>query len=161
MFTIETFTEAHLSSVTNRTEAHGDDRVPAVSISLEMTCANTMVLRFRCGTADVDAERPRRTEMEAQTDAGASPVQREVRPTAWYDSESGTTDHGPWKPMRKPSNQGAEWLPLYDQAALDAAVAAERERCASIANEQTLAWGEGAGPWNDACLLIVKLIRET
>lgn len=43
MFKIETFTEAHLSSVTNRTESHGDERVPAVSISLEMTCANTLL----------------------------------------------------------------------------------------------------------------------
>lgn len=43
MFQIETFTEAHVASVTNRTETHGDEKVPAVSIGLEITCANTIL----------------------------------------------------------------------------------------------------------------------
>jgi hypothetical protein len=43
MFQITTPTEAHVASVTNRTEAHGEDRVPAVSIGLEITAANTML----------------------------------------------------------------------------------------------------------------------
>lgn len=43
MFQIVEMTEAHVASVTNRTEAHGDERVPAVSIGLEMTVPNTML----------------------------------------------------------------------------------------------------------------------
>ena len=43
MFQILTPTEAHVASVTNRTEAHGDDRVPALSIGLEIEAANTLL----------------------------------------------------------------------------------------------------------------------
>lgn len=43
MFQIESFTEAHVASVTNRTETHGDDKVPAVSIALALTCASTIL----------------------------------------------------------------------------------------------------------------------
>jgi len=43
MFQIETFTEAHVASVTNRVEKHGDDDKPAVSLSLELTAANTLL----------------------------------------------------------------------------------------------------------------------
>ena len=41
MFQITEMTEAHVASVTNRTEANGNKRVPAVSIGLEMTVPNT------------------------------------------------------------------------------------------------------------------------
>lgn len=43
MLQITEYTEAHVASVTNRQETHGDDRVPAVSIGLQLTCANTML----------------------------------------------------------------------------------------------------------------------
>ena len=43
MFQITEMTEAHVASVTNRTEANGNKRVPAVSIGLEMTVPNTML----------------------------------------------------------------------------------------------------------------------
>lgn len=43
MFQITEFVEAHVASVTNRTETHGDEKVPAVSIGLELTCANTIL----------------------------------------------------------------------------------------------------------------------
>lgn len=43
MFQIETFTEAHVASVTNRVEKHGDDEKPAVSLGLEITAANTLL----------------------------------------------------------------------------------------------------------------------
>jgi len=43
MFQLHDFTEAHVASVTNRTEAHGDDRVPALSIGLEIEAANTLL----------------------------------------------------------------------------------------------------------------------
>lgn len=36
MFQITEMTEAHVASVTNRTETHGDEKVPAVSIGLEL-----------------------------------------------------------------------------------------------------------------------------
>ena len=43
MFQILEFTEAHVASVTNRTEKHGDESVPAVSIGIEITAANTLL----------------------------------------------------------------------------------------------------------------------
>lgn len=43
MFQLTEFVEATVASVTNRTEAHGDDRVPAVSIGLEITASNIML----------------------------------------------------------------------------------------------------------------------
>jgi len=41
MFQIQTMTEAHVASVTNRVEKHGEDDKPAVSMMLELTMANT------------------------------------------------------------------------------------------------------------------------
>jgi len=43
MFQILTFTEAHLATVTNRVEKHGDDDKPAVSLGLEITTGNTIL----------------------------------------------------------------------------------------------------------------------
>ena len=43
MFKIEEFTEAHVASITNRVEKHGDDEKPAVSMSLELTVANSLL----------------------------------------------------------------------------------------------------------------------
>lgn len=43
MFNIATMTEVHVASVTNRTEVHGEERVPAVSIGLELEAANTLL----------------------------------------------------------------------------------------------------------------------
>lgn len=43
MFQLSEFTEAHVASVTNRQETHGDEKVPAVSIGLDLTCANTIL----------------------------------------------------------------------------------------------------------------------
>ncbi len=43
MFQILEFTEVHVASVTNRQETHGDEKVPAVSIGLELTAANTIL----------------------------------------------------------------------------------------------------------------------
>ena len=41
MFQIQTMTEAHVASVTNRVEKHGEEDKPAVSLMLELTMANT------------------------------------------------------------------------------------------------------------------------
>lgn len=61
--------------------------------------------------------------------AGQGPVERPVRPVAWLAPETGQvyrdgdiTNPGDWAIPLYPCK------PLYDQAALDAAVAAERER---------------------------------
>jgi hypothetical protein len=43
MFQILEFTEAHLATLTPRSERHGDDDKPAVSIGLEITGPNTML----------------------------------------------------------------------------------------------------------------------
>ena len=43
MFEITTPTDAHLTSVTNRSEKHGDDDVPAVSLGLKITGPNTLL----------------------------------------------------------------------------------------------------------------------
>ena len=43
MLQILDFTEAHLATVTARSQKHGDDEVPAVSLGLELTVANTLL----------------------------------------------------------------------------------------------------------------------
>jgi hypothetical protein len=43
MFQLTDFTEARLASVTNRTEKHGDEDVPAVTLSTVITAANTLL----------------------------------------------------------------------------------------------------------------------
>lgn len=43
MLQILAFTEAHLATVTARSQKHGEDPVPAVSLGLKMTVANTLL----------------------------------------------------------------------------------------------------------------------
>ena len=43
MFQITEFMQATITSLTTRTEAHGDDRVPAVTVGIKIECANTML----------------------------------------------------------------------------------------------------------------------
>lgn len=43
MFEIREFVEAKLATLTPRSERHGDEDVPAVSLGLELTCANTLL----------------------------------------------------------------------------------------------------------------------
>jgi len=43
MLEITEFTEARLASATNRTEKHGDEDVPAVTLAVEITTANTIL----------------------------------------------------------------------------------------------------------------------
>lgn len=43
MFQINEFTEARLATLTNRSEKHGDEDVPAVSLGIEITAANTLL----------------------------------------------------------------------------------------------------------------------
>jgi hypothetical protein len=74
--------------------------------------------------------------MEQKQPAGIGPVERGVRPCAWWYWSAGGVrrvycEDG--KPAQK--TPGAE--PLYDKAALDAAVAAERERILSRCQGKT------------------------
>lgn len=43
MFEIPEFVEARLASVTNRIEKHGDEDVPAITLKVELTAANTIL----------------------------------------------------------------------------------------------------------------------
>lgn len=43
MFQITSYTQATITSVTARTEAHGDDRVPAVTVGIKIAAANTIL----------------------------------------------------------------------------------------------------------------------
>lgn len=43
MFQLSEMTQAHVSGVTNRTEKHGDEDVPAVTIAVEIEAANTLL----------------------------------------------------------------------------------------------------------------------
>lgn len=43
MFQLHEMTEAHVASVTNRVEKHGEEDKPAVSIAVEITAANTLL----------------------------------------------------------------------------------------------------------------------
>ena len=43
MLELHEFTEARMASLTTRIQKHGDDDVPAVSLGLQMTVANTML----------------------------------------------------------------------------------------------------------------------
>lgn len=43
MFQLQEMTEAHIASVTNRVERHGEDEKPAVTLMLELTAANTIL----------------------------------------------------------------------------------------------------------------------
>lgn len=43
MFELTEFVEAHMASVTNRLEKHGDEDKPAATMRLEITGANTLL----------------------------------------------------------------------------------------------------------------------
>lgn len=43
MFQLTDYTDAHVASITNRVEKHGDDEKPAVSLGLEITTANAVL----------------------------------------------------------------------------------------------------------------------
>lgn len=68
--------------------------------------------------------------------AVGSQVDRGVRPVAWtlraeLDARQSTYRAHLW--FSDPVN--SSWAPLYDQAAIDAAVAAERERCDELTDD--------------------------
>jgi hypothetical protein len=72
MFQITEFTQAALTSVTNRIEKHGDDDKPAVTLMVEITAPNTLLdtidagLRHALYKAKPDSE-PELPEMEQST----------------------------------------------------------------------------------------------
>lgn len=76
------------------------------------------------------------TKHEDTTAAVSDPFERPVRPVAWMYPRlygSGLSFTEPKEPYGWLDDDFGPFLtsPLYDQAALDAAVAAERERCAA------------------------------
>ena len=78
-------------------------------------------------------------------------VEPSVRPACWaWRDDDGQTHLSGWNDVR-PANGS---VPLYDQAALDAAVAAERERCAQYCHDQRMALravltDDDNGTWHD------------
>jgi len=50
---------------------------------------------------------------------------------------------------------GEGWTPLYDQAAIDAAVAAERERCAKVCDAIAYEW-RGANSQSVQCANAIR-----
>lgn len=82
------------------------------------------------------------TEPPMAAPAVGAQVDRRVRPFAWMTGESARRlkrgGNGKGAVPVHGERSGLAKLPVYDQAALDAAVAAERDRCATIARR----WGE-------------------
>lgn len=92
MFQLTEFTEARLASVTNRIEKHGDEDVPAITLSVVITAANTLLdtidanLRHALYKAKPD-ETPELPGMESNT-----PILR----TNCIDTIVLTTSHEGW-----------------------------------------------------------------
>jgi hypothetical protein len=76
------------------------------------------------------------------------------RAWAWKDEPSGQEVYSGWE-MPRPVDDS---VPLYDQAAIDAAVAAERERCAKLC-EQVSAEGTMLGGEDAHALVCADRIR--
>jgi hypothetical protein len=76
---------------------------------------------------------------EQTTNAGAGPVERVVRPAAWALEKDGR----PYKLMYERDQRGDfySWAPLYDQAALDAALNLWPRDCRLCANYTTQTGG--------------------
>ena len=53
---------------------------------------------------------------------------------------------------------GEGWTPLYDQAAIDAAVAAERERCAKVCDAIAYEW-RGANSQSVQCADAIRKVE--
>lgn len=64
--------------------------------------------------------------------AVAAPVDQPVRPRAWALPIPAMAGGGDLLRAKPTTDRPEAWEPLYDQAALDAAVAAERERYAKL-----------------------------
>ncbi len=99
------------------------------------------------------------TEENQSTDADAGRLEHGVRPVAWtlqseLDARETTCKAHLW--FSDPVNSA--WAPLYDQAAIDAAVGAERERCAQIVAGKRFRDGQqdarrgpqGVGTWHES-----------
>ena len=74
------------------------------------------------------------------TQAVGAPLERQVRPRAWASSVEWRTNQllsAAQYGHCLPKNRADFDVPLYDQTAIDAAVAAERERCAAICDARS------------------------
>lgn len=94
MFEIQEFTEARLASVTNRTEKHGDEDLPAVSLSVEITAANTLL-----DSIDPTIRQALYKAVDDQDQLpGVEPATPVLRCNS-FDSVALTTSHEGWRLM--------------------------------------------------------------
>ena len=92
MFEITEFTEARLTAVTNRIEKRGDEDVPAVSLSVELTTANTIL-----DDIDPGLRHALYKAVESQDELpGVEPATPVLR-TNSIDKVSLTTSHEGWR----------------------------------------------------------------
>lgn len=92
MLNIETITEARLTSVTNRIEKHGDEDVPAVTLAVEITTANTLL-----DMIDPNIRLALYKAVEGQEELpGVEPATPVLRCNC-FDSVSLTTAHEGWR----------------------------------------------------------------
>ena len=83
-----------------------------------------------------------------EADAVGAPVEQPVRPAVYrLNTMEGTNAPPLWHYVNAPWPKFTS-TPLYDQAALDAAVAAQRERCARLCVERAqLSWAAADQPY--------------
>ena len=90
--------------------------------------------------------------METTTDA-ASPIDIPVRPRAWaiFVDNGNARIWSTLQPhvQKLADAEGLGVTPLYDQAALDASVAAERERCAALCERLWPSDKRSGHEWSD------------
>ena len=92
MFEVTEFTEARLASVTTRTEKHGEEDVPAVSLSVEITAANTLL-----DAIDPNIRHALYKAVEDQDELpGIEPATPLLRCNS-FDSIALTTSHEGWR----------------------------------------------------------------
>jgi hypothetical protein len=98
-------------------------------------------------------------QMEQNSPAVQGPLDGEVRPVCWRREWNGdVSDEGTYvhADHEDELDNDGRWEPLYDQHALDAAVAAERERRRGLAEQLRTAAVMNDWPTFDAMLAELK-----
>ena len=91
--------------------------------------------------------------------AVGAPLERQVRPRGWLVRQGARTHYVPHDEFVSHSYDAAEMTPLHDASALDAVMAAERDRCARRLDvsraDVLLAAGElTAGEWRTVAAVL-------
>ena len=94
MFQITEFTQATITSVTNRQETHGEDRVPAVTVGIKIEAANTMLDQI-----DPAIRQALYKAVDAQAELDGMEPSTPVLRCNSFDSISLTTAHEGWSLM--------------------------------------------------------------